>query len=119
MRPLLRGVTLLGGTLGAAGASLSGHQLIAISTLLVTASIVVWELWIAKRRDDLFSKIAMQYEVDPAVLHALTVHEAVRSGFLTSEDTVRLLKAEPDGQQHPIAGRVDRPYRVEESWPRR
>lgn len=110
IRPVLRGVTLLGGTLGTTGASLSGHQLIAISTLLVTASIIVCELWIAKRRDDLFNKVAMQREVDPAVLHALTVHEAVRSGFLTSKDTVRLLKAEPDGQDHPIDGRIDRPW---------
>jgi hypothetical protein len=97
IRPVLRCVALLGGALGASGASLSGHQIVAVSTLLVTAAIIAAETWIAKRRDDAFNKVVMQREVDLAVLRALTVHEAVRSGLLSSEDTVRLLRAEPDG----------------------
>lgn len=99
IRPVTRYVTLLGGALATTGASLSGHQIIAMSTLLVTAAIVGAEQWIAKRRDDAFNKVATQPKADPAVLHALTVHEAVRSGRLSSEDTVRLLRPEPDGQQ--------------------
>jgi hypothetical protein len=96
VRPALRCATLLGGALGATGASLSGHQIIAISTLLVTAAIIAFELWIAKRRDDVFRKVVMRREVDPAVLRALTVHEAVRSGLLSSEDAMRLLRPAPD-----------------------
>jgi hypothetical protein len=81
--------------LGITGASLSGHQIIAISTLLVTAVVVAAELWIAKRRDDLVGKIVRRRDVDPAVVHALIVYEAVRNGSLSSEDTVRLLRPEP------------------------
>jgi hypothetical protein len=94
VRPVLRCVTLLGGALGSTGASLGGHQIIAISTLLVTAAIIAADLWIGKRRDDVFKKVVMQPEVNPAVLRALTVHEAVRSGLLSSEDTVRLLRGD-------------------------
>jgi hypothetical protein len=93
----MRGATLLGGALGATGASLDGHQVIALGTLLVTTATIAGELWIAKRRDDLFSKVATQHKVNPVVLRALTIHEAVRNGLLSSEDTVRLLLDEPDG----------------------
>lgn len=88
----LRGVTVVGGVLGMTGASLSGHQIIAISTLLVTTAIIAVELWIAKRRDDLFSKLVSRRDVDPDILRALTVHEAVRSGILSSEDAAELLR---------------------------
>ena len=61
------------------------------------------------RRDDVFSKVVMRREVDPAVLRALTVHEAVRSGLLSSEDTVRLLHAEPPrGERNLNFRRIDR-----------
>jgi hypothetical protein len=112
IRPVMRGVTLLGGALGTTGASLSGHQIVAIGTLLVTAAIIGAELWIAKRRDDVFSKIAMKPKVDPAVLRALTVHEAVRSGLLSSEDTVRILRPEPDKQQS--LRQINRPDRIDD-----
>jgi hypothetical protein len=92
--------------------TLTTHQIIAISTLLVTAAIIALELWISKRRDDVFSKVVIRRGVDPAVLHALTVHEAVRSGRLSSEDTVRLLHAEPDGQRNLSFSKIDRPDRV-------
>jgi hypothetical protein len=119
IRPALRCVTLLGGALGATGASLSGHQIIAISTLLVTAAIIALELWIAKRRDDVFSKVVMRREVDPDVLRALTVHEAVRRGLLSSEDTVRLLRAEPRRAAQPKLQRIDRPDHVNDRRPKR
>jgi hypothetical protein len=119
IRPALRCVTLLSGALGATGASLSGHQIIAISTLLVTAAIIALELWIAKRRDDVFSKVVTRREVDPAVLRALTVHEAVRRGLLSSEDTVRLLRAEPRRAAQPKLQRSDRPDRVNDRRPKR
>jgi len=108
IRPLFRYVTILGGALGTTGASLSGHQLVAMSTLLVTGVIIAGELWITKRRDDLFNKVVLQREVDPAVLRALTVHEAVRSGLLSSRDTVRLLQAAPDRNRVVTVKRIDR-----------
>jgi hypothetical protein len=92
---VLRGATLAGGVLGTTGASLSGHQVIAISTLLVAAAIIAWEQWIAKRRDDLFGRLVSRRDIDPDILRALTVHEAVRSGLLSSEDAARLLRGEP------------------------
>jgi hypothetical protein len=98
IRPVLRCVALVGGALGTTCAYLSGHQIIAIGTLLVPAAIIAFDLWIAKRRDDAFSEAAARNGVDLAVLHALTVHEAVRSGLLSSADTVRILRTEPHGQ---------------------
>jgi hypothetical protein len=109
IRPVMRCVTLVGGALGTTGASLSGHQLVAISTLLVTAAIIVLELWIAKRRDDVFSKVATKAEADVAVLRAITVHEAVRSGLLSSEDTVRILRTAPNGQHDEGFARISQP----------
>jgi hypothetical protein len=104
-RPLrgsvLRGVTLVGGVLGTTGASLSGHQIIAISTLLVTAAIIAVELWIAKRRDDLFGKLVSRSDVDPDVLRAVIVHEAVRSGLLSSQDAAKLLRGGPSEHDRP------------------
>lgn len=95
-RPMLGGIMLLSGALGTTGASLTGHQIIAIATLAVTVIAVAGEQWIAKRRDDLFRRMADDRAADPAVLRALTIHEAVRSGLLSSEDTVRLLRDDRD-----------------------
>ena len=96
VRPMLGGITLLSGALGTtAAASLTGHQGIALGALLVTVvsvGTIAAELWVAKRRDDLFRRVAVRRQPDPAVLRALTVHEAVRSGLLSSEDAVRLLR---------------------------
>lgn len=106
-RPVLRGVTLFGGALGTTGAALAGHQVVAVGTLLVTAVIIIAELWIAKRRDDVFSKVAQRRDADPAVLRVLIVHQAVRSGRLSSGDTVRLLRAEPDAKHDGRSGLSD------------
>lgn len=107
-RPMLGGIMLLSGALGMTGASLSGHQIIAITTLAVTSVAIAGEQWIAKRRDDLFSRIAGERAADPALLRALTVHEAVRSGLLSSEDTVRLLRDDGgDGHDSDAGDRLD------------
>jgi hypothetical protein len=95
---------------GTAGASLTGHQVIAASAFVVTVLTVIGELWIGKRRDDVFSEIAMNPDADPLVLRELTIHEAVRAGLLSSEDTVRLLRAAPEDMSSWTAS--GRPYRA-------
>jgi hypothetical protein len=111
-RPVPRGAVFLGGTAGAGGAWLTGHGVIAVSTLLVTAVIIVAELWITKRRDDLFRMVATQRNPDPEVLRAVTAYEAVRSGLLSSEDAARLLRAEHGAPQGASADGKPRPAAV-------
>jgi hypothetical protein len=62
----------------------------------LTGITVIGELWTAKRRDDVFSRIAGQPDADIELLRQVTIHEAVRAGRLSSEDTVRLLRGTPD-----------------------
>jgi len=101
IRPVPRYIMFLGGTVGAVGAWLTGHNVIAVSALLVTAVLSAAELWIAKRRDDLFRTVVTQRRPDPDVLRALTTHEAVRSRLLSSEDAARLLRVET-GTSHGV-----------------
>jgi len=96
IRPALRGATIFGGASGAVSASLARHEGIAVGTLVTAVAAIAGNLWIAKRRDDLFRNVAAKSEADPAILRELTIHEAVRAGLLSSEDTVRLLRAEPE-----------------------
>jgi hypothetical protein len=95
----LRNATPLGGILGAASISLAGHQILAVGALVVTALVAViprvWELWLAKRRDDSFAKIASTPTPNLAALRESGIYEAVRSRILTSKDAARLLGAEP------------------------
>lgn len=108
-RPMVGGITLFSGALGTtAAASLTGHQGIALGGLLVTVvslATIAGDLWIAKRRDDVFRRVAVGRRPNPAVLRALTVHEAVRSGLLSSEDAARLLRDGSDDTE-PVAETV-------------
>ena len=95
----LRGITIASGLASAAGASLAGYPRAAAGAIVLaalTGLTVIGELWIVKRRDDVFSKIASQPHTDIEVLRQVTIHEAVRAGRLSSEDTVRLLRSMPD-----------------------
>jgi hypothetical protein len=87
---------VLGGA-GTVGAALTGHDALALSTLLVTALTVTGGLLLGKRRDDLFGKIATSGKVDSGVLREINIRDAILSGRLSSEDTVRLLRADLDG----------------------
>src|SRR5690348_18369815 len=95
----LRGITIASGLASAAGASLAGYPRAAAGAIVLaalTGLTIIGELWIVKRRDDVFSKIASQPHTDIEVLRQVTIHEAVRAGRLSSEDTVRLLRSMPD-----------------------
>jgi hypothetical protein len=102
IRPLASGAVFLSGALGTIGTSLTGHQDLAAGTLAVTALAIAAELWMAKRRDDQFRKVATTLKAGPPVLRALIIYEAVRSRQLTSEDAARLLENYPDDRLVPL-----------------
>jgi hypothetical protein len=92
----LHSATPFGGILTALVVSPNGRVAIAVAALMITGVLIGWKLWIAKRRDDTFARVATQDRADPALLRELTIHEAVRSKLLLSEDAARLLRPGQD-----------------------
>jgi hypothetical protein len=77
---------------------MAANPAIALVVAAVTWSLTVaGELLLQKRRDDVLARIAREGERKIALIHALTVYEAIRSRQLASEGIVKLLRS-PEGR---------------------
>lgn len=71
----------------------TGHMAIVVITALIGALILTGEIWLQKRRDDIFiKKVDKNKATTIEILRAVTIDEAVRSRQLTSDDIVRLFR---------------------------
>jgi hypothetical protein len=89
--PILRVVGTISGAGGAPGASAAGRGDIAIGLLALAAFALVGHQVTAMLRDQRFGKIASDQKTDRGILRELNIHEAIRSGQLSSEDAAIVL----------------------------
>ena len=89
-----RRTTLLSlpGLSGVAGLLAADPQTALVMAVAAWVLAVAGDLLLQKRRDDVLAITAREGETKIALIRALTIHEAVRSGQLASEDIVKILK---------------------------